>query len=360
MLDRKYILENLEAVKENCRNRNMQVDVDRFAQLEALRREKQRLSEDLNREANAVSKSIGQAKTPEEREERKERGRAVREQAAALKAELDRIEAELDTVWRAIPNMAHPDAPIGDDDTCNTTRDYGKTPVPTYDFTPLDHVELAEKLDLIDFEGGARVAGSGFYFLKNEAVLLELALQQYAVNTLMRAGFTPVTTPDMAKNDILQGTGYIPRGNETQIYSIENTQLSMIATAEITIGGLMAGRVIEAERLPLRLCGISHCFRTEAGAAGRASRGLYRVHQFTKIEMFAFTLPQQSEAMHLELLGLERQIFDGLGTIWKPGCPAGTNTETSPARRTAPTTRHAVWVRVTASREKREPISSTP
>ena len=103
MLDRKYILENLEAVKENCRNRNMQVDVDRFAQLEALRREKQRLSEDLNREANAVSKSIGQAKTPEEREERKERGRAVREQAAALKAELDRIEAELDTVWRAIP-----------------------------------------------------------------------------------------------------------------------------------------------------------------------------------------------------------------------------------------------------------------
>ena len=149
MLDRKYILENLEAVKENCRNRNMQVDVDRFAQLEALRREKQRLSEDLNREANAVSKSIGQAKTPEEREERKERGRAVREQVAALKAELDRIEAELDTVWRAIPNMAHPDAPIGDDDTCNTTRDYGKTPVPTYDFTPLDHVELAEKLDMV-------------------------------------------------------------------------------------------------------------------------------------------------------------------------------------------------------------------
>ena len=171
MLDRKYILENLEAVKENCRNRNMQVDVDRFAQLEALRREKQRLSEDLNREANAISKSIGQAKTPEEREERKEQGRAVREQVAALKAELDRIEAELDTVWRAIPNMAHPDAPIGDDDTCNTTRDYGKTPVPAYDFTPLDHVELAEKLDLIDFEGGARVAGSGFYFLKNEAVL---------------------------------------------------------------------------------------------------------------------------------------------------------------------------------------------
>ena len=151
--------------------------------------------------------------------------------------------------------------------------------------------------DLIDFEG-VRAWRKRFYFLKNEAVLLELALQQYAVNTLMRAGFTPTTTPDMARNDILRGAGYVPRGNETQIYSIENTPLSMVATAEITLGGLMADRTVEAEKLPIRLCGISHCFRTEAGAAGRASRGLYRVHQFTKIEMFAFTLPNQSEAMH--------------------------------------------------------------
>lgn len=317
MLDRKYILENLEAVKENCKNRNVPTDVDRFAELEMRRKDMQRQSEELNRDANAVSKSIGQAKTPEEREERKEKGRAIREQVAALKTELDAVEAELDQIWRAIPNMAHPDAPIGDDDTCNTTREYGITPKPEYDFQPLDHVELAEKLDLIDFEGGARVAGSGFYFLKNEAVLLELALQQYAVNTLMKAGFTPMTTPDLAKNDILQGTGYIPRGNETQIYSIENTPLSMVATAEITLGGLMAGRTIDAEKLPLRLCGISHCFRTEAGAAGRASRGLYRVHQFTKIEMFAFTLPEQSEAMHQELLSLERKIFDGMGIPYR-------------------------------------------
>ncbi|MBO7678282.1 MAG: serine--tRNA ligase, partial [Thermoguttaceae bacterium] len=198
--------------------------------------------------------------------------------------------------------MAHPDAPIGDDDTANTPCAYGKTPLPEFDFTPLDHVELAKGLDLIDFEGGARVAGAGFYFLKNEAVLLELALQQYAVSFLMKHGFTPASTPDLAKNEILQGTGYIPRGNETQIYSIENTDLSLVATAEITLGGLLAGRVVDAEELPMKFCGTSHCFRTEAGAAGRASRGLYRVHQFTKIEMFAFTLPQDSEAMHNELL----------------------------------------------------------
>ncbi|MBO7678615.1 MAG: serine--tRNA ligase, partial [Thermoguttaceae bacterium] len=179
------------------------------------------------------------------------------------------------------------------------------------------HVELAKGLDLIDFEGGARVAGAGFYFLKNEAVLLELALQQYAVSFLMKRGFTPASTPDLAKNEILQGTGYIPRGNETQIYSIENTDLSLVATAEITLGGLLAGRVVDAEELPMKFCGTSHCFRTEAGAAGRASRGLYRVHQFTKIEMFAFTLPQDSEAMHNELLSMEREIFDNLGLPYR-------------------------------------------
>jgi seryl-tRNA synthetase len=111
----------------------------------------------------------------------------------------------------------------------------------------------------------------------------------------------------------LQGTGYIPRGSETQIYSIDGTDLSLVATAEIPLGGMLAGQTVEADTLPIRLCGISHCFRTEAGAAGRASRGLYRVHQFTKVEMFAFTLPEQSDAMHQEMRGIECQIFDGLG-----------------------------------------------
>ncbi len=176
----------------------------------------------------------------------------------------------------------------------------------------LDHVELGEKLDLIDFEGGARIAGHGFYFLRNQAVLLELALQQFATQFLVSEGFVPVVTPDLAYTEILQGTGYIPRGPETQIYSIENTNLNLVATAEITLGGLMAGKVLDAEELPLKMCGISHCFRTEAGAAGRASRGLYRVHQFTKVEMFAFTLPEQSETMLDHLCDLECRLFDEL------------------------------------------------
>ncbi len=124
-------------------------------------------------------------------------------------------------------------------------------------------------------------------------------------------------TPDLARGDVLKGIGFIPRGPETQIYSVENHDLNLVATAEITLGGLYAGQVIEAEKLPIKLCGISHCFRTEAGAAGRASRGLYRVHQFTKVEMFAFTLPEQSEDMHNYFRDLECEIFDGLGIPYR-------------------------------------------
>ena len=314
MLDRKFILENVDAVKLNCRNRNVVADVDRFVELELLRREKQREVEACNKEANAVSKSIGKCATPEEREAKKEEGRLVREKLAALQQVVRETEAELDRIQRSIPNMAHPDCPIGKDDGSNTVVCYGKTPKPQWSegFKPLDHVELGEKFDLIDFESGARVAGAGFYFLKNEAVLLELALEQFAINKLVKKGFTPTITPDLAKNSVLQGTGYIPRGNETQIYSIENTDLSLIATAEITLGGVLANETIDADRLPLKLCGVSHCFRTEAGAAGRASRGLYRVHQFSKVEMFVFCRPEESEAFHQELLAIEREIFDDL------------------------------------------------
>jgi len=317
MLDRKYILENVELVKKNCLERGAKVDVDRFMALESFRKEKQTQIDEFNRLANEVSKSIGKAKTPEEKQACVEEGRKLRESTAVAKSEHDTICEELDLIHRMMPNMTHPDAPVGADDQSNTEIAFGKTPVPKFDFMPKDHVELAEQLDLIDFDSGARVAGAGFYFLKNEAVLLELALQRYAVEILMNAGFTPMSTPDVARNDVLQGTGYIPRGNETQIYSIENTDLSLVATAEITLGGILADRTVGKEELPLRLCGISHCFRTEAGAAGRASRGLYRVHQFTKVEMFAFTLPEESEAMHQEMLSLECRIFDGLGIPYR-------------------------------------------
>lgn len=317
MLDRRFIVENAELVAKNCINRGVKVDVHRFVQLEETRRLLQIEVEDFNRKANEVSKSIGKTQDPVDRAARKEEGRVLREKTQETQTRLEEVAAEADTILRQIPNLSHPDAPIGVDDKSNLEVARGKTPVPTFDFQPLDHVQLAEKLDLVDFESGANVAGHGFYFLKNDAVLLELALQRYAVGVLMQEGFTPLTTPDLARNDVLAGTGYIPRGVETQIYSIENTDLSLVATAEITLGGMLAGQTVDAEQLPIKLCGISHCFRTEAGAHGRATRGLYRVHQFTKVEMFAFTLPEQSEGMLSHLRDLECRLFDGLGIPYR-------------------------------------------
>jgi seryl-tRNA synthetase len=248
--------------------------------------------------------------TPEQREQLKEQGRKLREQKEKAQAEHDELECEIDGLLARVPNMTHPDAPIGGDDASNLEIARGKTPIPQFDFKPKDHLELGHLHDMIDFEAGARVAGAGFYFLKRDAVLLELALQQFAVSHLVRKGFVPISTPDVANTEILHGIGFIPRGPETQIYSIENTELNLVATAEITLGGMYSNQVLEAEQLPLKLVGISHCFRTEAGAAGRASRGLYRVHQFTKIEMFAFTQPQDSSAVHEELREIECELFD--------------------------------------------------
>jgi seryl-tRNA synthetase len=295
----------------------VRADVRRFGELEGQRRAKQAEVEELNRRANEVSKSIGKAKDAAERDQRKAEGRRLREQTAAIEADLASIAAEADTILRTIPNLSHPEAPRGAGDEAARVVRHGKHQPPTFDFKPLDHVELAERLDLVDFEGGAKVAGHGFYFLKNEAVLLELALQRYALDLLVAEGFTPTITPDMARNEILHGTGYIPRGPETQIYSIADSELSLVATAEITLGGLLSGEILEAERLPVKLCGISHCYRTEAGAGGRASRGLYRVHQFTKVEMFAFTRPEESEAMLDYFCQLECRLFDALGIAYR-------------------------------------------
>lgn len=320
MLDRRWVADHTDEVIENCRRRGMPEslleEIGRFASLDADRRRLKGEIDGLNQQAGQVSRSIGKAANNEEREARKAEGRQLREQISALEASMNEVVAAGDAILRAIPNLTHPEAPAGGEEASIDVR-RGATAIPTFDFQPLDHVALGEKHDLFDFEAGSKVAGHGFLFSKNDAVLLELALQRYAVEILARRGFTLTTTPDLARDSILEGTGFMPRGPETQIYSISESDLSLVATAEITLGGAMQDHVFEAAELPLKVCGISHCFRTEAGAHGRATRGLYRVHQFTKVEMFAFTTPEQSEAMHAELLEIECELFDGLGIPYR-------------------------------------------
>ena len=316
MLDRRFILDHLEDVRENNRRRGITVDLDRLVTLESERRAALVKVEALNTEANAIAKNVGKTKEPSEREQLITSGRDKRAQKDAVQADHDRLDKESLALTATIPNLTHPAAPVGGEDDSVEIR-LGKAPIPSFDFKPKDHVELGEALDLLDFEGGARTTGTGFYFLKNGAVLLDLALQRFAVGELMARGFTPTVTPDLALDSILEGIGFNPRGESTQVYSIAGMDLSLVGTAEITLGGLHAGQVFEAGQLPLKLCGISHCYRTEAGAAGRASRGLYRVHQFTKIEMFAYTTPEASEAMLDELLAIECDLFDKLGLAYR-------------------------------------------
>jgi seryl-tRNA synthetase len=308
MLDPQFIRDNLEAVKANCRNRNVNADVDRVIELDYFRRQMIQEAQIRQQRQNELSKLIAKEKDAVKKEELIFEGRELRHVAANAAIPLKDVEEKLQQALLTIPNMSHPEAPVGNEN--KVLRHWEE--LRQFDFPPKDHVALAEALDLVDFEAGSKVAGQKFYFLKNEAVLLELALVQYAMGVLIREGYTPIITPDVARNDVLEGIGFIPRGPETQIYSLENTDLSLIATAEITLGGMHRDQILDELQLPIKYVGLSHCFRTEAGAPGRDTRGLYRVHQFTKVEMFAFCAPDQSESIHQELLRIEETIFQGL------------------------------------------------
>ena len=311
MLDLQFICDNPDPVSQNCMARGITVDV---AAIVALRDDRNRRITDadkLRRQQKELSSQIPKA-SADERPPLIARGKELRQQIANLDIELKSVETQLRALQVQIPNMTHPDAPVGGEADASEIRIVGNRR--EFDFTPLDHVDIADKCDLIDFEAGSRVAGHGFYFLRNDAVMLEMALVQYALGKLRDEGYTLCSTPDLARDAVLEGIGFSPRGDETQIYSVSDTDLSLVATAEITLGGALADQILEISDLPIRNGGLSHCFRTEAGAHGRATRGIYRVHQFTKVEMFAFTAPdlEFSTAVHEEFVRIEEEIFQAL------------------------------------------------
>jgi len=316
VLDLKYIRENAKAVEENSRNRGVEADVGLVVELADRRSALIQESNELKQRQNELARSIGRERDEEARARLIEESRAMKERLPSKESELHEVEERLREEQLKIPNMTHPDSPIGKDDTENLEiRRWGE--IPAFPFEPKDHVELGEALGIIDFDAGAKTTGSKFYFLRGDAVLLELGLVRYALDIITEYGYLPTITPDLARDRMLIGTGFIPRGPETQIYSVEDSDLSLIATAEITLAGQHVDEIIDENVLPLRYAGLSHCFRTEAGSHGRASRGLYRVHQFTKVEMFAFSAPEQSEDIHNEMVEIEERIFQGLGLPYR-------------------------------------------
>ncbi len=311
MLDIKFIQDNLEEVKANLVNRGMTADPDQVVALYKRRLAALGELEALRQRRNENASKMKGKLAPEARQPLVLEGRELKESIARYEGDLLEVERALMIEAARIPNMAHPRAPVGREESCNLElRRVGE---PTrFDFAPKDHLELSERLELIDFEGGAKVTGTKFYFLKHEAVLLELALLRYGLDILAAHDFVPTMTPDLAREEVLEGIGFNPRGEESNIYALAESGLCLVGTAEITLGGLYADALLSREELPIKLAGISHCFRREAGAAGQFSKGLYRVHQFTKLEMFVYCLPEQSEKMHEHLLAIEEEIFSGL------------------------------------------------
>ncbi|AEJ18721.1 serine--tRNA ligase [Gracilinema caldarium] len=311
MLDYRFIKDNLEAVKENIRNRNMKADADKVAMLFDTRNELVTQLQNLQQQRNTNAQAMKGKLDADTRNRLIEEGKKLKEDIAAAEAELEQVEKELDTEGRRIPNMAHPSAPIGKEDKDNLEVKRVGNPT-TFNFEPKDHVQLGQELDIIDFDSATKVTGTKFYYLKNEGVFLELGLIRYALDILQKKGFTPFITPDLAKEEILEGIGFNPRGAESNVYTVEGEGTCLVGTAEITLGGYYSGTILSKDKLPLRMAGLSHCFRREAGAAGQFSKGLYRVHQFTKVEMFAYCLPEESDALHEELRSIEEEIFAGL------------------------------------------------
>ena len=316
MIDYRELRARRDEIAKNIADRNMKVSVDEAIALQDKRAELMKAAEELRAARNTNAAKMKGKMDNEARQALIAEGREIKDRIAAVEAELETVDKDFNAIVRQIPNYAHPKAPVGKEDKDNTAIKYvGKPPV--FGFKPLDHVQLGEKLDLIDFEKGTKVSGPKFYYLKNEAVLLQMALENYAMNIVIKHGFTPFITPDVAKEEILEGIGFNPRGAESNIYTVEGTGTALVGTAEITLGGYYSNETLDKSALPIKMTGLSHCFRREAGAAGQFSKGLYRVHQFSKLEMFIICLPEESDAFHDELLAIEEEIFSGLGLAYR-------------------------------------------
>lgn len=310
MIDIQLIRENPEKVQEGIRKKQYDLSiVDKVLELDKKRVEALRQVEELRARRNVLAKE-GQS------EANMAEGKRIKEELRKLEPTLKEEEKQFEQVLHQIPNLPFDDVPEGKGESENKVLKTVGTPK-ELGFQVLDHAELGKRLDIIDFEAGAKVSGSGFYYLKNEGVLLELALVQYGINFLVKKGFTPIITPDLAKEKYYLGTGYLPKGPEAQIYTIEGTDLGLIATAEVTLAGYHADEMLSGKDLPKKYVGYSHCFRVESGSYGKYSKGLYRVHQFTKVEMFAYTIPEKSQEMHQKFLALEEEFWQSLGIPYR-------------------------------------------
>lgn len=306
MLDIRYIRENSETVQKSATEKGYNVDVSRLLELDADRRELQQQVDELRTRRNEnAAKMKGGKPTQELIDE----GKQIKIALAEREQYLTHADADFLGALQSIPNVIMDDVPLGgEEDSVEIKRIGDQTK------GAKDHLDFALARDWVDFDRGAKVAGAKFYYLKGDLALLEQAVTQYAIEVVTKKGFTFMTVPHMVNQRTMTGTGFAPRSSDqSDEYAIEGEDLSLIATAEIPLTGYHADEIIDEKNLPLLYAGISPCYRREAGASGKHTRGLFRVHQFNKVEMYAFTTPEASREMHERILSIEEEIWTSLG-----------------------------------------------
>lgn len=320
-VDMRWVKENVGVVKANAAARCVAVDVDRAVSLYDAYIALVTETDDTRRQRNEVAnrmKTEAAKMAPDVRTAVVAEGKALKASVTALEGRLAAAEAAFLAEAAKLPNLTHPDVPTGGEEAATTLRTVGAARDFAADgMAPRSHVDIGADLDLFDFEAAARVAGNKFYYLKNAGALLELALVNWSMAHVAARGFTPMTAPDVAREEVVAGCGFAPRGEASQVYRLAESDLCLVGTAEIPLGGMYAGQVLAPSALPLRLAAFSHCFRREVGAAGTATRGLYRVHQFSKVELFVIGRPEDSDALHAELLALEEEMYTALGLHYR-------------------------------------------
>ena len=306
MLDVKFIRENLALVQKSTKEKGYKIDVNDVLKLDDERKKLLSDVESLRAKRNEIAgKMKGGKPAPELIKE----GKEVKEKLATEESKLTEAEAKLNALLKTVPNIIFDDVPLGGEECSKEVKKWGKNHE-----KGVDHLDFATSRDWVDFERGAKVAGAKFYYLKGEMALLENALLQYGLSKVLEHGFTFMTVPDLVSSRVLEGCGFNPRtSDQSDEYYIEGEDLALIATAEMSLTGYHMDEIIDEDKLPLFYAGYSACFRKEAGTYGKYTRGLFRVHQFNKLEMYAFCLPEQSKEIHEKILSIEEDIWQGLG-----------------------------------------------
>ena len=317
MLDIRFIRENAERVQQDALNKGYKnADVQAVISLDDERKALTAQIDELRTRRNQIAASM-KSSGGKPSDEQIAEGKKIKEELAELEKTYRELDEKLSNALNGIPNILQADVPIGEEGEDDLVKTWGEELFESRKGAQ-DHLDFANKKNWVDFERGSKVAGTKFYFLKGDLALLENAIYQFALNRLISKGFNFMTVPHMVNGEVAMGTGFAPRSSDqSDEYFIENEDLSLIATAEMSLTGYHAGEILNEKDLPIFYAGYSPCYRKEAGTYGKHTRGLFRVHQFNKLEMYAYTLPEQSAETHEKILAIEEEIYQELGIPYR-------------------------------------------